>query len=199
MNLCRKNNQKGLFRFTKPVLLTLLLAVFFTSCVVSLNPLYQDEDLLTDQRLEGKWLNTGEEHETWQFIPDKDKSYKLLHAEDTNHAEFKVHLLKLNDNYFIDLFPKDLSLDNSLYDFHFIRVHSFFKVDFHEDELALYMFDSEWLENLQDSANIELKLHMQDDEYAIITSETDELQAFVKSFVNDSASFEDPLILKRQQ
>jgi len=195
----QRNEKKKLLWFTKPLLVAFLIAVFFTSCVVSLSPLYHDEDLLTDQRLEGKWLNTGEENETWQFIPAKDKSYKLLHTEDTNRAEFKVHLLKLNGNYFIDLYPKDLSLDNSLYDFHFIRVHSFFKLDFREDELALYMFDSEWLENLQDSADIELKLHMQDEEHAIITSETDELQAFVKNFVNDSASFEDPLILKRQQ
>ncbi len=197
MNHCKENKANGLLKHTKAMFLVVLFAVFLGSCVVSLSPLYHEKDLLTDQRLEGKWLNTGEENETWQFIPAKDKSYKLIHTEDTNRAEFKVHLLKLNGTYFIDLFPEDLSLDNSLYDFHFIRVHSFFKLDFRTNTLALSMFDSEWLKHVQDSANIKLSMHMQDDEYAVITSDTDELQTFVKTFVNDSASFEDPLLLER--
>jgi len=105
---------------------TAFIAIFFTGCVVSLNPLYQEEDLITDSRLDGKWLNIGEEEETWHFLPDKEKSYRLLHTEDTNRAEFKVHLLKLNGNFFIDLYPTSLSIENSLYDMHFVRVHCSF-------------------------------------------------------------------------
>jgi hypothetical protein len=193
---CKKSRtRQGL---KSSILLSIALAIALLSgCVVSLNPLYQEEDVLTDSRLEGKWLNIGEDNETWHFLPDKEKSYRLLHTEDTNRAEFKVHLLKLNGNYFINLYPEKLSIDNSLYDMHFVRVHSFFRVDFQENHLALYMFDIDWMKNVQDSAKFNLDIQMKEKDHALITSDTDELQKFVKEFVNDTASFEDPILLKK--
>ncbi|MFO7938754.1 MAG: hypothetical protein R6U66_03285 [Bacteroidales bacterium] len=193
---CKKTRTRHGFKSSIFLSIALVIALL-SGCVVSLNPLYQEEDVLTDTRLEGKWLNIGEDNETWHFLPDKEKSYRLVHTEDTNRAEFKVHLLKLNGNYFINLYPEKLSIDNSLYDMHFVRVHSFFRVDFQEKHLALYMFDIDWMKNVQDSANIKLDIQMKEEDYALITSDTDELQKFVKEFVTDTASFEDPILLKK--
>jgi len=59
------------------------------------------------------------------------------------------------------------------------------------------MFDIDWMKNVQDSAKFKLDIQMKEKDYALITSDTDELQKFVKEFVNDTASFEDPILLKK--
>src|SRR5688500_14903488 len=106
----------------------LILSWFFilTGCVPSLNPLYTDQDLISDDSLIGVWIDkkTGE---TWSFSKCGKLEYKLHHKdEDGKQGEFSAHLVRLEDKTFLDIVPaKPGFSQNEFYQGHFLATHTF--------------------------------------------------------------------------
>ena len=71
----------------------------------------------------------------------------------------------------------------------FIPTHAFLKFEWENDELVLYMFSYDRLQELFDQNRIRIR-HQQFDDYLVITASTDELQKFIRKYADDEKAFE---------
>ncbi len=206
--------------------LVLLAIILFTgqSCTIfSLNPLYNEEDLLEMPEVLGLWEDTDEgklfvsferlddnkfifrymeakKQTVIDFYSGKEEAYFI--AEDLDELKeqtvsFEAAILEVGDHYFIDLYPyykyyEDDEDDEEYYLFrNFIPTHSFLKFEWENDELVLYMFSYDRLQELFEQNRIRIR-HQQFDDYIVITASTDELQKFIRKYADDEKAFEDP-------
>lgn len=177
----------------------LLFAVILTACVPSLYPLYTDDDLIFDPALVGQWLES-EGGETWTFTRiGVKKRYRLVQVdEEGKKGEFIVHLLKVDDHLFLDLFPanEDESDDfepfnaSGFYTMHFAPVHTFMYVDQIEPKLRVTMLDFRWLEKLIKAQPDALR-HETVEGSILITARAKELQAFLIAHLDTEGAFGD--------
>jgi len=92
-------------------LLFYLLAALLGGCipVLSLHPLYTEEDVTFEEKLLGTWVDDPEDPKTtWEFsrAEAKEKAYKLIYSDDEGKkGSFEVHLVKLENRLFLDVFP----------------------------------------------------------------------------------------------
>ena len=190
----------------------MVLIVIGVSCIPSLYPLYREKDLLFDERLAGKFDVDGD---MWEFdsldlsIPfnnghqweqfETGKTYRLKAFEDDKQAEFAVHLIMLNDIYYLDFYPVTYTIKHGFLDVHLIPAHIFAKIEFAGDNLVLNWFDGEFLSDLIDSNK--LKISYKELEYTLLlTARTNELQNFVRKYGDDPRAYvdsEDPDTLYR--
>ena len=112
-------------------------------------------------------------------------------------VSFEAGILKVGDHYFIDLYPyykyyEGDDQDEEYYLFrNFIPTHSFLKFEWENDDLVLYMFSYDRLQELFEQNRIRIR-HQQFDDYIVITASTDELQKFIRKYADDEKAFEDP-------
>ncbi len=192
------------------IILLILFAMFIQGCTVfSLHPLYEMDDLIFDDSLLGKWVDT-EDEDIFVIIENLDDiMYKFLFCEVQKHAPLQVDtgfyeagLLMLDKHLFFDLYPymentfpfgpdeADYLLKN------FIPVHSFLKIKYEEDKLIFYMFDGDRMKDLFEQNRIRIKHEMMED-WIVITASTPDLQKFIRKYSNDEKAFDDPGIFER--
>lgn len=112
-------------------------------------------------------------------------------------VSFEAGFLKVGDHYFVDLYPyykyyQDDEHDEEYYLFRsFIPTHAFLKFAWENEELVLYMFSYDRLQELFEQNRIRIR-HQQFDDYIVITASTDELQKFIRKYADDEKAFEDP-------
>ena len=171
----------------------------FTGCVVqSLNPLFDDKDLVLYSDLVGSWTQDGKGEDLWKFEPD-GKHYKLTHTDKQKHtATFTASVGRIGTNVFLDMFLEDDDLGKSLNEFatvHLVVAHTFAKVTKSGDTLHLTAMDLEWLsKTLKD--NPKLLPHVMRKDIPTITASTEELQKFVAKYADDKAVFKNDIELK---
>jgi len=182
----------------KKIVFLILTALFTHSCIVSLYPLYLENDLIIDDTIIGEWINTDELNEKWLFEKQDEKSYKLTHIKDSSKAIFTAHLLKLEAYYYLDLFPESLSQENDFYDMHILRLHSFYRIKIHEEQLSLHMLETDWLSKVKDSVDIKIDMNFRGENHVLLLSETEKLQSFVKTYADEPGAYSSPTILKRK-
>jgi len=103
------------------VLLALLVSLNGCMPVDSLNPLYSDSDLISDEALIGQWVPVDQSQKQiiFQFEKAKGPSYILQVSEKNKNEKlfYVVRLVAIGKNRFLDVSPEDVhvvSLDNSL-------------------------------------------------------------------------------------
>jgi hypothetical protein len=107
---------------------------------------------------------------------------------------FEAGILEVGDHYFIDLYPyyEEGENDEEYYLWrNFIPTHAFLKFEWENDELVLYMFSYDRLQELFEQNRIRIR-HQQFEDYIVITASTDELQKFIRKYADDEKAFEDP-------
>mgnify|MGYP006270942523 FL=1 len=172
------------------------LVVLLSACVPSLNPLYTDEDLIFNPELLGTW-GEPDEKESWTFEQKGEKEYKLTHSDKQGEATFSVHLLKIGNTTFLDIYPDAAEPINSLYQMHLFPVHTFYKVVIEKGEVALQMFGSSSLEDAIKAGEIDLDYVMQDGSL-LLTASTETLQKVVLEHVDNEKIFQDPTRLTKR-
>jgi hypothetical protein len=168
-----------------------LAGLILVGCVPSLNPLYTEEDLVFEPKLVGVWAEDAESKERWTFERAGEKGYKVIYEEAGERGEFKVHLLRLGDQLYLDFFPDDEAMKkldrNDFYKFHWLPAHTFARVYRVEPELSMAFMNPDWLAKLlkEDPAAIG---HVQrgDDVVVVLTASTKALQAFVKKHADEA-------------
>ncbi len=195
----------------KNILLTGLMLGLLPACVPSVNPLYTEKDLVFDPALVGAWSPNGT-GETWHFEKLGEKRYALEHTDgDGRKAEFEVHLLKLKQHRFLDLYLVNPGGDgewkiNTLAAFVLITRpgHMFVKVTQIEPELGVSFLDPDWLEDLlkQDPKavrheRLRFGADANDQGRLLLTAGTRELQRFVLKYADDEKAFGSPSSMKR--
>jgi len=191
--------------------LPLCLALLLPGCVPSVNPLYTEKDLVFDPALIGTW-GESDSKETWVFEKSGDKKYKLLQTDNEERtAEFEVHLVKLKEHLFLDLYlinpgPGEWKI-NDLAKFGFIirPAHMFLKVTQIEPKLQMSFLDPSWLKELVEKDPKAIgheKLRNSSDqkeEQIVLTASTKDLQSFVLKYVNDEKAFGKPGEMEKKE
>lgn len=187
---------------------TILLAaiLIFSACsVVSLHPLYTSDTLVMNEDILGSWTSGSE---TWEFSKQDANSYELVYTDlessinkTVTSSTFAAHLVKLGEDYYLDLlsnFDCDVTF---LEAFSVIPAHLIMKLEFTEEALVLSTMSSDWLEELLAHNKLRIKHEVLDrgdeDQSWVITASTEELQKFITKYGDSPEAFEDPTELVR--
>jgi len=194
-----------------------MLALMLGGCVpvMSLHPLYTEKDLILEKKLLGTWVdpNESDPNSFWKFRlldeqkESSEKAYEFIVSdEEGNKGLFIAHLIKLNKNYFLDVFPKHLpngqgDIEKAAYPyntFFFMPVHTFIKVESIEPVLVMKLTDDDDLEKLLKEDPNAVKYEKLEDSL-ILTASTIELQGFVVKYADDEKLFSNEITLKRKK
>jgi len=202
-----------------------LLAGLLGSCVpvMSLHPLFTEENMVFEEKLLGTWVDDPNSPEgTWEFKrvadsaqkdwelppPKKpEKAYKLLllNNKEGTKGSFFAHLVKLEGRLFLDVFPSQLpcaQLDpkqdwvfNTVF---LIPGHSFAVIDAIEPQLKIRWTNEDEMEKFLKEQPNALKHELVEDRI-VLTASTDELQKFVLKYADDKRIFPAEAVLTRKK
>ena len=184
----------------------LALTIGTLSCVWSLQPLFEKNDLVFEPGLVGTW-KTADNDNTWTFEKAQDSSeYVLVYQQakfdpdgsspdkksvpgDT--VRFQARLGRLGGHLFLDLFPEEKGnpwTRNDLFNWHLIRAHTICRVGLQKDELRLDWLDEDWLGEAFRSGKLTIA-HARAEDGWVVTAPTKELQQMVLKYAEDKDAF----------
>jgi len=196
----------------KQMLVCLVAVLAFTGCPMTLYPIYDDDSVIFDEALAGTWRDTDDA--IWEFSRKSDDSmtytwrYSPNTDEDPYTYVFDVHLTKIGDTRFLDVFPDHMEdkagccVDNFysedyLFKLHFYPVHSFFLVRELGDTLVLSRMDHEWFKHYMKKPRwFGVKGRLVDD-WWLLTSPTAKLRRFLKKAAGSEDAFYEGVALER--
>ncbi len=184
--------------------------------VWSLHPLYDDKHQIFDKKLLGTFIeDTNDANYIWEFKhADEPNTYQLIFTgiwkQDPNVFKgwFEVHLIKLNNQFFIDLFPKESPWGNIPEDdmskikwywnaFFMLPVHTFAKIEFVDSNLKICLTDDDDFKKIMKEEPNSVKYELFD-KMPVLTASTKELQSFVIKYANDERLFSNKKTLIRK-
>lgn len=200
------------------------LAALLGGCVpiLSLHPLFTDENVVFEEKLLGTWIEGSEPGElTWEFASldstaaeklqeqfgDQVKTFYRLNITDKEgrKGSLVACLVKLKDRLFLDIFPDklpsgetDMEEAKLMYNaFFFVSAHTFLRVDSIGEELTLRLTVEDRFKELLE-ANPNAVAFTRIDDRSILTASTKELQAFIAKYAGDERLFPGELELTRK-
>lgn len=184
--------------FTSIIIVAIVL--LFSGCgIFSLHPLYLADDLIVKNEMIGTWQNEKDKEMFLKIDTIGNMQYEFRMIDDVDTIAFVMGLLKLNNQYFIDLFPTEdcsgITGDNceswEMMVRNYLPIHTFMKIDYLDDGIYLTEFDNERLIELFDQKRIRLAHEMAGEEgdYVVITASTDNLQKFITRYTDDKDAF----------
>jgi len=193
-------------------LLFYLLAGLLAGCVpvMSLHPLYTEEDVVFEEDLVDTWVDDPDSPKnTWEFsrAEAKEKTYKLVYSDNEGKkGSFVVHLVKLENRLFLDVFPNQFPSEQQDWEemkwaynfFFFVPAHTFIKIDSIEPKLKMRRTINDEMKELfkEDPSVIEYESV---DGKIILTASTEELQAFALKYAYDIRVFPAKVVLTRKK
>ncbi len=199
---------------------TITLLTLISSCaVISFYPLYTEDILIKDDRILGKWstVEEGMMHNTdtliWEIsFSDKEQvkkhnvPYNRGSHQETNQytyslflhykprpedkVKFQLHLIELDGKTYIDFYPEEWSVNNTILAFHLMGVHTFAKIDIHKEYINIAWFDPDWFEQKLKENKIRIK-HEKNSGNILLTARPKDLQKFVVKYSDDENAFEE--------
>lgn len=189
------------------IVATGLIILFLVGCIPSIHPLYTTDNLAYDPLLVGEWFDKDNSNR-WVFESDGDSAYKLVYFEGgifgndsiETRSDFIAHLVKLDNNYFLDLYPGDNNhipisglLSSTL-----LPVHTFARLVYNNDEYTISFFSNDWLQ--QSILNNKIKIaHEKTSDHIVLTAPTKDLQEMVKKNVDNTEAFIEPKTLVKSK
>ena len=206
---------------TKMILSIAVLAILAGSCIPSLYPLCNKDDIIFDDRIVGVWDGGIENLGIWtieklehhpgfnlwdpnwtEVDEDTDPDnivYKLTVRQrveaDTVKAEFVLQLLELGDYMYVNFHPQDYDLDHGFLAWHMIEANTFMRINIKEDKFEIRAFDPGFLEDLIK----ENKIRIDHISYGgiLLTAPTKDLQKFVLKYSDEEGALFEPDVLKK--
>jgi len=180
--------------------LSALFLIALSGCIPSLHPLYLPENLTAVKAIEGKWVTDGtqETTETWEFLQRDSLGYTLNYSENDQSGRFDARPLMLGTYLFIDVKPNPPDSDNDVYQGLMLPLHLFGRVWIQGDSLRIAWLDGDYVKDQVDKGDAGVTIDDMDEDQ-ILTSSTQELQAFVLRHVDDSDAFYPVRLVRAQQ
>jgi len=156
-------------------------------CVMSVNPLYTDDVLVGEPSLEGTWERVAEKNgktrrTTLVFTkptdaPNTPGAYDVQSVEGENSSTWKVHLVKLDDDLYLDVVPTKLTVKPTSQTLFLLPLHMICRVKVSDDALTLQSQPDPG--KLLAALKEEHMEHRRDEARIVIMAPTEELQQFV--------------------
>jgi len=180
------------------ILTAVAFAAMLSGCwVLSIEPLYTEDDLIFEPSLLGVWGGgDNSDDETWTFTSQDSNAYLLVTTEAGEHdARFDAHLLRLNGRLYMDLLPQEPDAVNEFQLGHLIPGHSFWTVSLARDSVVLDVLDVRKLKKLIDTTGVSIG-HIERDDVIVLTDKTPQLQDYISKNIDRLVS-DDPVTMKR--
>ena len=165
------------------VYLTLSFMLIIAGCVPSLHQLWTKDTLVYDDAIKGKY---AEDSNVWEFVGDPEKkSYALtIHEKDDKVSELTAHLVQVQDQRFLDMYPADdAEIEcGDWMKFHLLRSHLFMHVTATEPNLVIAAMDPDTVDKLLEEKPDWVKHEMLEDDNdkrAVLTDLPENLQRFL--------------------
>lgn len=178
------------------------IAIMLAGCVPSLHRLYVDDnDVVFDEKLLG---NFHSEDPDWKWSFERyskdSQNYKMTVVDDDKKmGQFNVHLVKIDDMRFLDVYPEeppDWSVSD-YYKFHLIGAHTFIKANPNEPNVVFTLMGGENFNKFLEKKPNVIKHERIDSDMIVLTALPEELQGFLRKYANDPNVFADPFELVR--
>ena len=153
--------------------------ILLSGCLLSLNPVYTDRDLVFDPDVVGVWKQP-QSAASWEFTKRDEKSYVLVYTDENGHlGRFIARLARINGTLFLDLYPQEVQGEaNSFYKAHLVPIHTVYLVRRTTPNVVLGAIDMAWLDKYL-AENPGALAHARLNDHNLITASTAELQAFL--------------------
>ncbi len=184
----------------------LAMTICLLACVWTLQPLFEEDDLVFEPGLVGTW-KAAEDEDTWTFEKAQDSNaYVLVYHQvefepdesvsgkkkiPGEAARFEARLGRLGGHLFLDLIPEadgNPWAHNDLLNWHLIRAHTFCRLRLEKDRLRLDWLEEKWLEEALKSGRVTIA-HAQAEDGVVVTAPTKELQQMVHKYAGDNEAF----------
>jgi hypothetical protein len=161
----------------------ILTALLGTGCgdLLSLHPLYTDQDRVFDTKFEGRWENDDE----FVLVTRRDSAYIVTLQSKTDasdKSEFEAVLVDVKGIRFVDLIPQDGV------------GHMFLKARVADNRLLLAFFDSEWLRRRIPHEDVEMAGGKKQ---AMLTGRTPQVRKLVEQYAMEPKAYDDEIVLRR--
>lgn len=160
--------------------------------VPSLRPLYNETELDSDSGLPGTWTDEQDGLKMVFASDEQNQAYKLTISETDDHkesrGEFAAHLVRLGSDWLLDLYPNGLESGPDIFKMHFVRAHTFVRIDRNGDQLKLAFLSSDWLRERIADKTVDTP-HETFDGCLLLTGSVDDLQEFVYRYADDTNAF----------
>ena len=173
------------------VLMVALLAFTCVGCISSVNPLFTESELVFDTDLLGDWSD-GESQIS--FTREGENAYILITSDEGDEIGYKTHLVKLDNNTYLDIYPSENLKNSFLYEATHFPVHYFWKIEIAQEEIVISTISSEWADSLMSNNPPDIPYVESEEGWILLTGSTEELQKFFKENKN---IFTDPVVYRK--
>ncbi len=160
------------------VALSLLGLLALSGCwIPSVNPLYEQGDVVFDAGLVGTW-QAEDAKTTMAFAHDPtSKCYELIYQEENeDKCEFRACLVQLGTLKYLDITPTGAQRPGAL-SAHLLTLHSFWKLQLNSDVLQLQALNAEWFKDMVEKKSLQLE-HFESGGDLVLTAGTTSLRSF---------------------
>ena len=185
-----------------------LAVMTWLSCVVSLQPLFDDGYLVSEPGLIGTW-KVADDADTWTFEKAERMEYLLTQRQAEYDLEkpvgsetpsqkvpgdtvrFRARLGRLGAGLFLDLIPTEQGnpeVRNDLYNAHMVPGHTLARIWLDQDSLRIVFLDEEWLTEAIKDGRIALPF-VEAEGFLVLTAPTSGLQTFILKYGGDKRAF----------
>jgi hypothetical protein len=163
----------------------------FSGCpAYSVHPLYTDQDAVVEPALEGTWTDSSDRKIEFRFKQSGAYEYTLVVSNVDSGIEqnYKVNLVRLGDQLFVDLAFNDETLNGAQIDDRVgvIPTHAIAKLNISGNDLAYATLEDEPVQE-QDTRGTRLE-HINTDGGLLMTAQTEALRRYVSAHANDAFS-----------
>jgi hypothetical protein len=161
----------------RPVLVPLLAAAVMSSgcLVVTLQPAYDDQSLIFEERLLGQWEN-AEDGTRATIERGEWRSYKITYVERTTPRVFQGNLTKIGTSTFLDL-TEMRGADPGPF---LVPVHGVARITIKDDTVDVALLDYDWVMRARSRKTLgRLSTAVDDRRNAVITAATGELKRWL--------------------
>jgi hypothetical protein len=174
----------------------LLFPVFILACLLligcpaySAHPLYTDQDAVVEPALEGTWLSPDpddKEEMTFKKAGDREYAMAIFHPDTKLSETYKVHLVRLGGQLFMDLIANDQTIAGANLDgpMGVIATHVISKVKVSGDDLAWATLEDDAIKKQSAAGGAPLDYQTVNNDL-LVTAPTDALRRYVSAHAED--------------
>lgn len=174
-----------------------------TGClVVSISPLYTEQDAVFEPALVGTWNESPTQH--YVFSKLGEHAYKIEAADGKDKMTLVGHLVRLDGVLFLDVAPSGNLTEfgvpedaaSGLNDW-FLPLHLYARISQVTPSFSFSVVDESWLKEYLKEHPAALA-HTSRDTDVVLAGSTEDIRKFFRAHANTPGAFEKPTVLTRQ-